>query len=148
MGDSMEQKQHLGQEVRIVSNLLKRTIDNTAVKQRMDHLTGTQCWIIGYMYANQNKDIFQKDIEMEFSIRRSTVTGIIKLLEKNELITRESVSYDARLKKLVLTEKAIELHHEIMSEIYKVEDRLTEGITSEEKEVFLKVVEKMKQNLI
>ena len=100
------------------------------------------------MYANQNKDIFQKDIEMEFSIRRSTVTGIIKLLEKNELITRESVSYDARLKKLVLTEKAIELHHEIMSEIYKVEDRLTEGITSEEKEVFLKVVEKMKQNLI
>ena len=36
---------------------------------------------------------------------RSTVTGVVKLMERKGLIRRESVSSDARLKKLVLTEK-------------------------------------------
>ena len=32
-----------------------------------------------------NKDIYQKDIEKEFKIRRSTASGILQLLEKKRL---------------------------------------------------------------
>lgn len=42
--------------------------------------------------------IFQKDLETEFCIGRSTVTNILNLMEKKGFVRRESVSYDARLK--------------------------------------------------
>ncbi len=39
---------------------------------------------------NEGKEIFQKDIEAEFNIRRSTATGILKLMEKNGFINRQT----------------------------------------------------------
>ena len=65
-------------------------------------------WIMRYLYENRKKDIFQKDIEKFFSIGRSTVTNIIQILEKKGYVRRESVEYDARLKKVILTEQGIE----------------------------------------
>ena len=50
--------------------------------------------------------IIRKDIEEEFQIRKSTVTGILQLMEKNGFIYRESVEKDARLKRIVPTKKA------------------------------------------
>ena len=73
-----------------------------------------QRWVIGYLSEHEGKDVFQRDLEEEFSVRRSTATGILQLMEKNELITREPVSHDARLKKLVLTPKAIEIQKRLL----------------------------------
>ena len=68
-------------------------------------------------------------------------------MEKNQLICRESVSYDARLKKLTLTEKAIAFHQEFIKEIQKVEKQLTRGLTEQEIDTFFILIEKIKQNL-
>ena len=59
-------------------------------------------------------DVYQKDIEEEFRIRKSTVTGILKLLEKNGFIRRESVPQDARLKRIVPTARAESLRPQIL----------------------------------
>ncbi|MFQ9564328.1 MAG: MarR family winged helix-turn-helix transcriptional regulator, partial [Faecalibacillus intestinalis] len=91
--------------------------------------------------------VFQRDLEEEFSIRRSTATGILQLMEKNDLIIRQPVSYDARLKKLVLTKKASEIQNEIHKEIEKHDKKVREGITEEELEVFFNVMKKIKKNL-
>ena len=72
----------------------------------IDDVTIMNGWIIGYLYKNQDRDVYQKDLETEFQITRSTVTSILKLMEKKGYIERVSVEKDARLKKLVLTEKA------------------------------------------
>jgi DNA-binding MarR family transcriptional regulator len=53
-------------------------------------LTIMQNWIIGFLDMNEGKEIFQKDIEAEFNIRRSTATGILKLMEKNGFINRQT----------------------------------------------------------
>ena len=92
-------------------------------------------------------NLLKRDLEEEISIRRSTATGILQLMEKNELIIRQPVSYDARLKKLVLTKKASEIQHEINREIEKHDKKLREGITEEELELFFKVMKKIKKNL-
>ena len=68
-------------------------------------------------------------------------------MEKNDLIIRQPVSYDARLKKLVLTKKASEIQHEIHKEIEKHDKKVREGITEEELEVFFNVMKKIKKNL-
>ena len=143
----MVDKHSIGPEIKTLSNLIKRRFDNSKVISEVAKLTGMHSWFIGYLYHNGDKDIFQRDIEEEFSIRRSTATGILQLMEKNNLIVREPVDYDARLKKLVLTPKAIAVHEEITKEIQKIEADLANGLSKEEIDTFLLLINKMKKNL-
>lgn len=62
---------------------------------------------ISYLCEKQDIDVFQKDFEREFSIRKSTASRILKSMENNGLIVR--------LKKVVLTENAIKIHDSIMN---------------------------------
>jgi DNA-binding MarR family transcriptional regulator len=144
----METKYVIGHEIKILSNLIKRRIGSSRVVTETDKLTGTHGYMIGYIYHNRDKgDIFQRDLEEEFSIRRSTATGILQLMEKNGLIVREPVDYDARLKRLVLTPKAIAVHEAVISEFDKIEDELKKGLTQEELADFYRIINKMKQNI-
>lgn len=139
-------ERHLGFEIRTLNNCVKRYIHSTRPPE-FEESTGVHGWAIRYFYENRDKDIFQRDFEARFSIRRSTATNMLKLMEKNGLITRESVPYDARLKKIVLTEKAIEIHHKATQNIKNIENTLKKGITYEELKFFYSVIDKIKANL-
>ncbi len=140
------EERHLGFEIRTLNNCVKRYIHSTRPPE-FEESTGVHGWAIRYFYENRDKDIFQRDFEARFSIRRSTATNMLKLMEKNGLITRESVPYDARLKKIVLSEKAIEIHHKATQNIKNIENTLKKGITYEELKFFYSVIDKIKANL-
>lgn len=142
----MNEKRHLGFEIRTINNLIKRYFEQNKPED-FKQSTGVHGWAIRYFYENQGKDVFQRDFEEQFSIRRSTATNMLKLMEKNGIIRRESVEYDARLKKIVLTEKAIKIHQKAMHNIEKLESSLSNGITDEELTSFYKVLDKVKANL-
>ena len=133
--------------IKILSNHIKRNLDSSAARGPLKNLTGTQFQIIGYVHHAAKSDIFQKDIETKYSIRRSTATGILQLMEKNGLITRESVDYDARLKKIVLTEKAIALSRQARQNAIELEDHLIKGVSAEEQAFLRSIMGKMKTNL-
>jgi DNA-binding MarR family transcriptional regulator len=133
--------------IKILANHIKRNLDSAASFGPLYNLTGTQIQIIGYIYHSPKGDIFQKDIETKFSIRRSTATGILQLMEKNELITREPVEYDARLKKIVLTEKALAVSRQAHHNVTELEERMTKGLSAEELAVFRSLIWKMRANL-
>ena len=143
----MEYREDIGFQIRTLSHLVKRTVDQVAFDEQDDHPTGVQGWILGYLYENQGREIFQRDIQEHFSIRRSTVTGILQLMERNGLITRSSVERDARLKKLELTPRGVELHERVERSIRQVEDRLSQCLTTEEKATFLTICEKIRAHL-
>ena len=92
-------------------------------------------------------NIFQKDIEAEFKICRSTVTNILKLMEKKGYIKRESVPYDARLKKLVLTDTGRELHEKTKDMIDMLEEQTVAGISKEDLDTFYRVIDQVKNNV-
>lgn len=138
---------HLGAEIKQISNLLRRRMESVSVIGENNRLTCMHGWIIKYLSANADKDIFQKDIEAKLNIRRSTATAMLKLMESNGLIVRENVAGDARLKKIVLTDKAKELNSEIYKEIEKLEAELIQGIDAKDLEIFYKVIDKVKNNL-
>lgn len=140
-------KERLGFEINHCARLIRRYMDTNAVKSYVDELTGTHGRALRYFYQNRDKDIFQKDFEKEFDIRRSTASNILSLMEKNGLIERKSVSRDARLKKIILTKKALELHHKVDEAFIKMEEDISEGISDEEKEVLLKIIEKINTNI-
>lgn len=113
----------------------------------LDEVTFMHGWIIRYLYARQDQEIFQKDIEKFFSIGRSAVTNIIQLMEKKGYISRESVSSDARLKKVRLTEKGIRIHRKIEEITSQLDKELIQGITEEELNTFYTVMSKLRDNL-
>ena len=143
----MEHRDEIGFQIRRLSRLVKRLVDNTAFSQGEDKTTGMHGWIIGYLYENRGRDVYQRDIQEQFSVRRSTVTRILQLMGKNGLITRRTVAHDARLKKLELTPKAIQQHERIVDGIRSVEDRISRCLTPEERDIFLGLCEKIAVNL-
>lgn len=141
-------EERIGFEIRRLDHMLARNLQAHVKTAGIDEVTLMHGWIIRYLYANRDKDIFQKDIEQYFSIGRSTVTNIIQLMEKKGFIVRESVEYDARLKKVILTDKGIQNHESLERLIESLGSSLTEGITEEELSVFHSVIGKLTANLM
>ena len=137
----------LGFELHRSSRLVKRYMDNDASKLYIDKMTGTHGWAIGFFYHNRDRDIFQKDFEQEFNIRRSTASNILALIEKNGLITRESVPYDARLKKITLTQKALDIQCIVDKAFESLEETMKKDITDEDLQMFFRVIDKINNNL-
>lgn len=137
---------YIGLEISKTNNVLKRKCCIDDIYDDHSEITGKHGWIIGYLSENQDKEIFQRDIEEKFSIRRSTVSAIIKLMEKNGFIRREGVESDARLKKLVLTSKAKEIHSRMMAALDSMEINLRQDISPDELSVFFSVLEKIRNN--
>ncbi len=142
----MDVPKFVGMEISKTNNVLKRKCRDTELSREIEEVTGKSGWIIGYLAENDDKDIFQRDIEERFSVRRSTVSSMLKLMEKKGLITRESVNFDARLKKLVLTPKAREMHCRMLEQLTMTEKKLKRDISDEELKVFFEVLEKIRKN--
>lgn len=138
---------HIGKIIHELDNLLYRNLLAQGKKYNYDQITVMNGWILRYLSKNEGKEIFQKDIENEFGITKSTVAGIIKLMEQKGFITRVSVPRDARLKKLVLTDMGREYEEKMGSQMRRNNMKLRKNITDEELEVFLRVIDKIKQNV-
>ena len=126
-----------------LSNKLRRRLD--MLPSRND-FSGSQGRTLHFLLA-QTGDVFQKDIEEEYSIRPSTASEMLKQMEKRGLIRRETVPYDNRLKKVVLTDKALVYRQQVRQDLTQLEETLTQGIPPEDMEVFFRVIEKMMDNL-
>ncbi len=140
-------EKNIGFEIKTLSNLIRQDIEKNAALRNSGHDNGVRGWAIDYFYFNRDKDIFQKDFEEKFQIRRSTASNILKLMEQNGYIRRESVTKDARLKKIVLTDKAVSAHNIIAKDIARREEQMRKGIEKHELEIFFKVAEQLKRNL-
>ena len=127
--------------------MMSRNLMAAARERGVDELTAMHGWILGYLCRNEDKDIFQKDIEAEFKICRSTVTNILKLMEKKGYIRLESVPYDARLKKLVLTDTGRELHEKTKDMIDILDEQTIEGIAKEDLDNLYRVIDQLKSNV-
>lgn len=142
----MESELSVGLTIRKLNNAIRRDIEKTNAKNNIS-AKGVHGWAIKYFYENKDIDIFQRDFEEKFSIRRSTATQILKLMEKNGLIVRKSVESDARLKKIILTDKAEDILKIIDEDIKRREKRMRENISKSDLEVFFSVCEVLIKNL-
>lgn len=142
-----DEEQAVGREIRILSNLLAREFHSEMSAQGVDRLTAVNSWILAYLSYNSDKTIYQRDIEREFLIARSTVTQLVKLMEKKGLIERSDDKSDGRLKSLKLTEKGEQLHTVAHEGMLHLERRLCSSLSRKEIEAFISTAEKMKQNL-
>ena len=137
---------HVGFEVRTLSNLIHRKI-NQMVAEEEETLTASQAWVLGFLVRQGEREVVQRDIEKEFSIRRSTASHMLTLMENNGYIQRISVPQDARMKRIVLTGKGIQAQKRMTDRMDRFESMLKENITDEELEHFLCMLMRFEENI-
>ena len=125
-----------------LSNQVRR-IFNTYTNNK-----GTQTRILYFVLSNYpQKDIYQKDIEAELNIRSSSISVFLKKLEEQELIIKEKVPFDDRLKRICPTPTSMKLKKEIDKDILSLETKMIYGISQKNLNIFVEVLKKMIKNL-
>lgn len=137
----------VGYEIKTLENLITRKILAVAKEEGYPALTTVQIRIMRYLFLNKDKEIYQKDIEKNFVVRRSTASGIIDTMVKNGMIVREDSTLDLRVRRIILTDKYLNQMELLESLIDKFQTDLTEGISDVELNTFFSVIDKMKENL-
>lgn len=137
----------IGHRIKTLNNLMRKKMDKQT--GRPDRATLMHCWIIGFVEEREyiGLDTFPKDIEKEFSINRSTTSEMLKLMCKNGMITREEVDYDARLKKIVLTEASRQHNRNIEDKMRKMHQQLIKDLSDDEINAFIKISDKLINNI-
>lgn len=134
----------IGWEIKTLSCRIRRMHDEAASR---DGLTGMQGFVIMYVSEHPNEDVYQRDLEKELKIRRSSITGILQNMERDGLIVRDSVKSDARLKKITLTGKAAAYYRNSACRFDEIEAVMRAGLTDEEVEAFFTIARKINRNL-
>ena len=138
---------HVGRLIHMMSHQMKRDSNSVASAIENDELTIMQKHVLKFVLLESlHRDLYQKDIEEEFQIRKSTVTGILKLMEKNGYIYRESAKQDTRLKQIIPTEKAEKIRPAILKSIEEGEAKMLRGIPKEDVELCKQVLWHMYEN--
>lgn len=128
-----------------VAHKMKREIDHANQKLGV---SGVQGRIIGYVRCeSKNRDVFQKDIEEHFELRGSSATSTLQNLEKMGFIVRESIPTDQRLKRIVLTKKALDIHNQITKNIEQVEKEAFSSINKEEEQLLSDLLKRILNNI-
>lgn len=144
----MIEKNKLGLHISKINHIISRSLDSAVINTIDNHLTVSQAYVIDFIsMKGDNQEVFQKDLEKEFDLKRSSISLMLNNMEKSDLIKRVPVAEDARLKKIVLTDKSKELYEKISRAIDSVEDRLCENITPDELKIFKRVLDKIRNNL-
>lgn len=145
---SNKNKLKLGLDISRINHIISRKVDAAVINAIDDNLTVSQAYVIDFISnEGEDREIFQKDLEKEFDLKRSSISLMLNNMEKSDLIKRVPVAEDARLKKIILTEKSIKLYENISTAIDSVENKLSENLTLEEIKAFQRVLDKIRKNL-
>ena len=142
----MNHKETILYSLKMIDNLVRKLMDRhiTADKQGLKIM---HTWIVGFLYNNPDRAVYQRDIEREFRVNRATVSGMISLMEQKGLIRRLSVSHDARLKKLELTQLGRELHEKQVRRFEALEGTMEDALTPEELQQLFVITDKLRHTL-
>ena len=142
----MEYEKVISREIIMLSAKIKRKLMDDQKDKELE-ITHSHSRILGYVIDHCKEDVYQRDIEKHFMIRRATISKILKSLEEKNYIIREAVVSDGRLKKIIPTKKAIHLFHYIHEGIEKKDLNMINGITEEELKTFFSVLHKINKNI-
>lgn len=143
--NSADNKIHIGFYANRILREVERRIDNAIAEYG---ITGKQARLLCYIKKKSaESDVYQRDIEEVFCIRRSSVTSILQNLEKSGFIIRTGDKKDGRVKKLRITAKGIEVLDKVTIEIDKIENKIKNLISEEELNRFIEFADEILETL-
>ena len=143
----MEYTRMLGFELRMIHNLTKEIVRKSRPSIDKPPLTQLQAGIMGYLFHNQESSICQKHIEEQFNISGATVSNTLQVMEKNGLIIRSSMDEDARLKRITMTQTALQDHMLVEDHMQMMERKMREGMSDAEQEELFRLLALVRNNM-
>lgn len=137
----------IGHELAYTNNLIARRIARGGNNKYAMNISPIQVRIVKYLVKQNNKAILQKNMEYIFNIRRSTVSGVIKTMEKNNIIIRENVKDDNKSKEIKLTDDVYKRANDLVKELKELDLELLKDVNKEDLEVFMRVLKNIQDNL-
>jgi DNA-binding MarR family transcriptional regulator len=107
-------------------------------------ITASQLAILLYIsHYSKAHDVIQKELEDAFKFRASSISNALKLIEAKGLIVRQSLTTDARRKRLALSPKGQEICNTLSTDFLRINDVLQSSLTEEELETLYTVIDKL-----
>ena len=143
----MEDKNIFNSIKELEKGIVRKIMSETSHDEMYSKPSIAQMQIIKYILKHDGKTIYQRDLEEVFNLRRATISGILKTMEKNNVIIRVCDPNDARGKIVIISDDAKKFFKEKETLFKKLETVLKKDISKEELEIFYKVILKMRDNI-
>jgi len=140
---------YIGGMLRELTIAIHRNIGVELSEHELGDMKGPQSMALGYLIrASAQDEIYVKDLEKYMKIRKSTASELVSRLEKNGYVKTEKSQKDGRLKRLIVTEEGHEAHDRILQFLQEIDDRLVEGLSKEEVDTFVNLLDRLIQNML
>jgi DNA-binding MarR family transcriptional regulator len=133
----------IGLYLRKLNNHIQKRSHSFYNRKEIKECSLSNLWVIDYLTDNSDKDIYQKDIETEFSINRATASKMLTLMEEKNFITRIPCEEDGRLKKIKVLPEGEKLKSICLAIRKEMEKELSFSLTQEEVETLKNILKKM-----
>lgn len=133
-------EEHLGKLFRMIHNGLHRLHNK---RMECHNLTSPQAEILIFLMHVPGQQATQKQIEQYMKLTNPTVTGLLNRLEEKKYVKRMVNPKDKRSHIVVLTDESRKILSAMWEEIHTLDQKLTEGMTQEERKQlfgYLKIV--------
>ena len=134
---------HYGHMLRILHWCTDQSM--TAALESME-LTAAQGHIMGFL-AHRQEPPCPRDIEAEFQLSHPTVSGLLSRMEQKGFIELRTDPDDRRCKRIYILPKGDECHELMHKTILANEERIVEGFSPEEQELFGQMLQRAITNM-
>lgn len=134
-------------EIKVLNNLILRDLEQRSRLMAGEMVSGINGMIMGYILRQGENDVFQKELEDEFGLTRSTISKVVNLMERKGLIKRVPAEHDARQKLLRLTESARDIAEMMEAESSQLSSRLLRDFNDGEIDALMNYIGRMARNM-
>lgn len=129
-----------------LSNSVKRILDQ---RNKEYGCSGALIRCLHEIYrANaRGEEINQKDLEINFNLQKSSMSGLLKSMEEKDLIERINSKRDSRYKAIILTEKGKKISDLSYDEIKLIEEKYSSNISIKDIEISLTTLSQIIENI-
>lgn len=115
------------------------------LNQEDQHLMGPHMGVLADLYRNDG--VRQQDLAISSFKDKATITRSLKLLEREALVLRTPDPIDKRTKRIYITPKGRKVYHTILPLGQETIAEAQEGVSEEQLETCVEVLQKMYDNL-
>lgn len=111
-------------------------------------VTYPQSRVLTRLFGQLNKgDVNQRDLEYALGIKASSVSSLVRNLEQKGFIRCERLPQDTRNKRVILTEKGMEVQEVIVGVRDRAEENMVKGLSEEQQALLRQCLRQVLDNL-
>lgn len=132
-----------------VSGFLRLLVTGSEFLDQLDtllatyHITHGRWIVLLLLWRKEARQALPSELASEQGVTRATMSGLLRHLEKDQLIQRQDDPADGRKASVVLTASGVDLVERIMPDYYQMVNRLMSPLNSDDHENLVVILNKL-----